>query len=278
MRKEDLKSEINTLKLLELYFETLPQLIHMCYIYLNSNENSMSARFIIGILSASISFTLLLGNTFKFYNVNFDYIFQSSRSVFNLILLLQRILALVGAFIYHPVIVLIFLVLRFFITCLSVVYFFRKLKIDYNLVEITIGIIHEKYVYALRIVSFVYVYFETMIFFYLFLNKKISPVHFLTNKLYPNSTFILDSKIHSDQGLNIYFILANVFISGCCSSSMWLVYLIDNKMNSKKVSKLVLSEVEIQRKSIFLFIIPTDRILFQTSISNQNIQEKNTNH
>jgi hypothetical protein len=278
MRKEDLKSEINTLKLLELYFETLPQLIHMCYIYLNSNENSMSARFIIGILSASISFTLLLGNTFKFYNVNFDYIFQSSRSVFNLILLLQRILALVGAFIYHPVIVLIFLVLRFFITCLSVVYFFRKLKIDYNLVEITIGIIHEKYVYALRIVSFVYVYFETMIFFYLFLNKKISPVHFLTNKLYPNSTFILDSKIHSDQGLNIYFILANVFISGCCSSSMWLVYLIDNKMNSKKVSKLVLSEVEIQRKSIFLFIIPTDRILFQTSISNQNIQEKKTNH
>lgn len=278
MRKEDLKSEINTLKLLELYFETLPQLIHMCYIYLNSNENSMSARFIIGILSASISFTLLLGNTFKFYNVNFDYIFQSSRSVFNLILLLQRILALVGAFIYHPVIVLIFLVLRFFITCLSVVYFFRKLKIDYNLAEITIGIIHEKYVYALRIVSFVYVYFETMIFFYLFLNKKISPVHFLTNKLYPNSTFILDSKIHSDQGLNIYFILANVFISGCCSSLMWLVYLIDNKMNSKKVSKLVLSEVEIQRKSIFLFIIPTDRILFQTSISNQNIQEKKTNH
>ena len=271
LKKENLKSEINNLKLNELYFETLPQLIHLSFICLNKHENRIPIRLIIGLFSASISFTLLLENTFKFYNVKFDYIFRLSRSIVNSIFLIQRVLSLAGALSYYPVIVLTFLTLRFLLMCLFLVYFCRKFKMNYYLFEITIGIIQQKHVYVLSIISFLYVYLETLFFVYLYLNMKLATVYInISTKIYSNSSFILESKIGLDQSLNVNLILPNLFIASCFSSLMWLVYFFDNKINAKKIGKLVFSNAGIQRKSIYFFIIPTDRILFQTKITSQN--------
>ncbi len=241
-KKQKEKYLFNNLRTIELYFETLPQLIQLSYHILSDLDNpltiSMINRIIFGIVISAAAFTFRFEYVFEFYKVDFDLYSQITRIFVNILFLTIRIVCVVGALNFWFKTSLFILTFRFFIyACVSYYFFyFKKIRINLNIFEIIVRISTQNY---FGLITYMYMFLENTFFIWLIL-----------------SYFETETELTSQY--RTYFFAFYVAI--------WmLAVFIDYDINSKKIKSLVPTNTEYQRPSLYLFLVPTNRILFQTA-------------
>ncbi len=301
MKKEkaNLKHEINNLKLIELYFESYPQILiasfHLISTYKYGDNSTIFYKLFFGIIFISFSSAFLTKNAFKFYKVDFGLIYISLSFVSNIIFLILRLILITFCLFKMSFIGILFVPILIYLVLFIIAYFCKKIskiRVDFNLFQIIFDVKNFRMVKMFSTFSFFIAYLQLYLVVSLIFDQLCSQhtsfiiyvinielyTKNLSNHLIRNSSYLYELNtpftVEITRSRNIC-IVYSLFIFLIL---YWIAYFI-RLYNQKVVDKLVEKNSQSFKPDLYFLLLPSNRILFQieessiiqVEISDQNI-------
>jgi hypothetical protein len=313
MKKEkaNLKHEINNLKLIELYFESYPQILiasfHLISTYKCGDNLTIFYKLFFGIIFISFSSAFLTKNAFKFYKVDFSLIYISLSFVSNIIFSILRLILITFCLFKMSFIGILFVPILIYLVLFIIAYFCKKIskiRVDFNLFQIIFDVKNFHMVKIFSTFSFFIAYLQlnllvSLIFDQLCSQNTSYTMNYVINinivclKLYTKK---LSNQIHLHRNLSFLYELNTpytveitrlkfVYLQLGVFIFYWIAYFI-RLYNQQVVDKLVESNSQSFKPDLYFLLLPSNRILFQieessiiqVEISDQNITDISNNN
>lgn len=295
--KANLKHEINNLKLIELYFESYPQILptsfHLISTYLESYKDSYNStifyKLLFGIVFISISSAFLIKNTFKFYKVDLSSIFIIISLISNLIFLALRLFLISFCLLFYfkmSCIGILFVPIFFYLVLSVIAYFCRKIskiRVDFNLFQIIFAFKNFYMVKMFSLFSFLIAYLQLNLLITLIFDEfcsqensftinhviNINTVYLqlytkkLSNKMHLHRNYTFLCELNTSYKVEVTRLEnKQIYLQLVIFFFYWIAYFM-RFYNQQVVDKFVEINSQSFRPDLYFLLLPSNRILFQ---------------